>query len=493
MKKVIIIGGGAAGLAAAMKVRRAADGGADVDFVLLEKDLRLGGKIDGEIVESEYGTFVVDGGPDSFLTAKPAVHRIAKLVGIDADKMPTDDSRKKTLILKSGRLYPMPDGVMQFAPTKFVPFATTKLFSWPGKIRAGMDLFIPTKKLAPGEFNDETLEHFIVRRMGREILDRLAEPLVGGVHGSDPAQMSLAATFPNLLEMEQKYGNMIKGFLAQRRMVEEMRAKHPPDPKNPKTFFTAFKKGMHELPAAMAVNAGAAKMETGASVSSIARDQTGSWAVTLSDGRSVVGDAVILATESWAAEPLVRPVEPGIADALSAIPASSSATVSMAFAEDEIGVDMNAFGVLCPAREKSKLLAATYSSTKWPGRAPKGAVLLRAFVGGPQNQAIMEKSDAEITRIAEEELRRILGIDPAATVLLSRFYRWTLGMPQYTMGHLDRVAAIEERSAAIPGLALAGGSYRGVGPPNCIESGEHAVAKLLAEWGVVLAEDAVSA
>ena len=493
MKKVIIIGGGAAGLAAAMKVRRAADGGADVDFVLLEKDLRLGGKIDGEIVESEYGTFVVDGGPDSFLTAKPAVHRIAKLVGIDADKMPTDDSRKKTLILKSGRLYPMPDGVMQFAPTKFVPFATTKLFSWPGKIRAGMDLFIPTKKLAPGEFNDETLEHFIVRRMGREILDRLAEPLVGGVHGSDPAQMSLAATFPNLLEMEQKYGNMIKGFLAQRRMVEEMRAKHPPDPKNPKTFFTAFKKGMHELPAAMAASAGRTKMETGASVSSIARDKTGTWAVTLSDGRTVVGDAVILATESWAAEPLVRPVDAGIADALAAIPASSSATVSMAFAEDEIGVDMNAFGVLCPAREKSKLLAATYSSTKWPGRAPKGAVLLRAFVGGPQNQAIMEKSDAEITRIAEEELRRILGIDPAATVLLSRFYRWTLGMPQYTMGHLDRVAAIEERSAAIPGLALAGGSYRGVGLPNCIESGEHAVAKLLAEWGVVLAEDAVSA
>ena len=493
MKKVIIIGGGAAGLAAAMKVKRATDAGAEVDFVLLEKDDRLGGKIDGELVESEYGTFVVDGGPDSFLTMKPAVHRIAKLVGIDADKMPTDDSRKKTLILKNGRLYPMPDGVMQFAPTKFVPFATTGLFSWSGKIRAGMDLFVPTKKLAPGEFNDETLEHFIVRRMGREILDRLAEPLVGGVHGSDPAQMSLAATFPNLLEMEQKYGNMIKGFLAQRRMVEEMRAKHPPDPKNPKTFFTAFKNGMHELPQAMAVTAGRSKMETGAAVASIACDAGGVWSVTLADGRVIAGDAVILATESWAAEPLVRPVDARIADALAAIPASSSATVSLAFVEDEIGVDMNAFGVLCPAKEKSKLLAATYSSTKWPGRAPKGAVLLRGFVGGPQNQAIMEKSDDEIARVAEGELRRILGIDPAAKPIFRRFYRWTLGMPQYTMGHLDRVAVIEQRSAEIPGLALAGGSYRGVGLPNCIESGEQAAGKVLAEWGVELAEDAASA
>ena len=311
MKRVIIIGGGVAGLAAAMKVKRAADAGAEVDFLLLERGERLGGKIDGELVDTDRGTFIVDGGPDSFLTAKPAMHRIAALVGMADKKLATDDSRKLTLILKNGRLYPMPDGVMQFAPTKFVPFATTGLFSWPGKIRAGMDLFVPKKKLAPGEFNDETLEHFIVRRMGREILDRLAEPLVGGVHGSDPAQMSLAATFPNLLEMEQKYGCMIKGFLAQRKMVEEMRAKNPIDPKNPKTFFTAFAGGMHDLPVAMAEFAAIAHGADGAD---------GAWMVTLADGSVERGDAVVLATESWAAEPLVRAVEPGIADALAAIP-----------------------------------------------------------------------------------------------------------------------------------------------------------------------------
>ena len=490
MKKVIIIGGGVAGLGAALKIRRAIEAGEDVDFVLLEKDDRLGGKIDGEVVTNQHGTFIVDGGPDSYLTAKPAVKRIATEVGIGDDTMPTDESRKKTLILSGGKLYEMPDGVMMFAPTKFVPFATTGLFSWPGKIRAGMDLFVPKKKLAPGEFNDETLESFITRRMGREILDKLAEPLVGGVHGADPADMSLAATFPNLLEMEQKYGTMIRAFLAQRRMVEEMRKKYPPDPKNPKTFFTAFKHGMHELPAAMAEKAGTDKMRTGAAVTGLSHGESGGWTVALSDGSTIEGDAVLIATESWAAEPLIRGIDSRIADALAGIPASSSATVSFAFNEDEIGIDLNAFGVLCPAKEHAKLLAATLSSTKWPGRAPSGKVLIRGFVGGPQNQAIMEKSDEEITRIAESELRRILGINPAASVLFSRFYRWTLGMPQYSMGHLDRVGLVESRCAETPGLAFAGGSYRGVGLPNCIESGEAAVRKVLGDFGISLAEDA---
>jgi protoporphyrinogen/coproporphyrinogen III oxidase len=487
--KVIIIGAGVAGLGAAMKVRRAADAGQDVDFVLIERDPRVGGKIAGELVDDEHGHWIVDGGPDSFLTMKPAIHRIAKLCGIDGDKMPTDESRKLTRILKNGKLYPMPDGVMQFAPTKFVPFATTGLFSWPGKIRAGMDLFIPKKKLAPGEFNDETLEHFIVRRMGREILDRLAEPLVGGVHGSNPGEMSLAATFPNLLEMEQKYGNMIRGFLAQRRMAEEMKKKHPPDPKNPKTFFTAFTGGMHELTDAMADTAGRDKIRLGVAVTALSRSEDGKWTATLSDGTVETGDGVIVAVESWAAAPLMRSIDEEIADKLAAIPWGSSATISYAWDEAELNIDTNAFGVLCPAAERSALLAMTYSSTKWPGRAPKGKVLLRAFVGGPNNQTIMQKSDEELAVIVDKELRKLLGIKPEVKPLWTRFYRWQDSMPQYTMGHLDRVDFIEQREKTIPGLALAGGSFRGVGLPNCIESGEKGVTKILGEHGITLAED----
>jgi oxygen-dependent protoporphyrinogen oxidase len=494
VKRIIIIGGGVAGLGAAYKITRAASEGHEVDFVLFEKDRRLGGKITTEIVPDplEKGRFVVDGGPDCFLTEKPACHRIARLTGIFEDELPTDDSRRRTWILSRGKLHQMPDGVMMFAPTKFVPFATTGLFSWQGKIRMAMDLFIPPKKVAPGKFNDETLESFVVRRMGRECLDRLAEPLVGGVHASDPKQMSLAATFPRLLEMEQNYGSLLKAFIAVRRRVEEMRRKYPAKPgEKPRTFFTSFVNGMQQLTDRMAEAAGRERIYTGLTVRSVQRICESGWHVSLSDGSSMNGNAVIIATESWTAEPLVRPHDEAIADALSTIPTSSSATVSIAFNEDEVGFDLNAFGVLCPLIEGRALMAATFSSTKWPGRAPKGRVLLRGFVGGPHNQEILKQSDEELMQTVLAEFCHILGLNPFAKPLFSRVFRWHLGMPQYTLGHLDRVALIENRSSQIPGLALAGGSYRGVGVPNCIESGERAVSKILGEWGIDLAEDHV--
>jgi oxygen-dependent protoporphyrinogen oxidase len=438
------------------------------------------------------GRFIVDGGPDCFLTEKQACHRIAKLIGIFDDELPTDDSRRRTWILSRGKLHPMPDGVMMFAPTKFLPFATTGLFSWSGKIRMAMDLFIPPKKVTPGELNDETLENFVVRRMGRECLDRLAAPLVGAVHASDPRQMSLAATFPRLLDIEQKYGSLLKGFIAARRKVEEMRRKYPTKPgEKPRTFFTSFVRGMQQLTDCLADAAGRERIHTGLSVISLQRTSEDGWRASLSDGSSINGDGVIVATESWAAEPLVRPHDRAIADALATIPSSSSATVSIAFKEDEVDFDLNAFGVLCPLVEGRALMAATYSSTKWPGRAPEGKVLIRGFVGGPHNQEIVKRSDEELTKIVLAEFHDILGLNPNAKPLFSRVFRWYLGMPQYTLGHLDKVALIEDRSVQIPGLALAGGSYRGVGIPNCIESGERAISKVLGEWDIDLAEDHV--
>ena len=476
MKHVVIIGGGVSGLGAAFKIKRAADEGRDVCFTLVEKDPRVGGKLMSEKVDG----FIIDGGCDAFIAQKPAVMRVAKLAGFDSDRLPSDERRKKTLILKKGHLYEMPDGVMQFAPTKFWPFATTGLFSLRGKIRAGMELFIPKKKVPEGELNDETLESLVVRRMGREILDRLAEPLVGGVHASDPALMSLAATFPNLLDMEQKYGCLIKGFLAQRRAAERMRKEHPSDPKNPRTFFNSFVNGMQELPDGMADAAGRDHIRTGVGAARIERTPSG-WRVHLTDGEVLDADAVIIATEGWAASDLTATVDSELSDLISTIPHSSSATVSLAFDTDDLGFSLDAFGVLCPASEGRSLMAATYSSTKWPDRAPKGKALMRGFVGGPHNQAIMEKSDDELIRITVAEMRAILGlkVEPA----FARVYRWVNGMPQYTMGHLDRVAAIEHRVSMIPTFGVGGGSYRGVGVANCIESGEAAARKVLAELG----------
>jgi oxygen-dependent protoporphyrinogen oxidase len=326
--------------------------------------------------------------------------------------------------------------------------------------------------------------------MGRECLDRLAEPLVGGVHASDPSKMSLAATFPRLLEMEQKYGSLTKGFIAARRKVEEMRRKYPAKPgEKPRTFFTSFVNGMQQLTDRMADVAGRERIRTGVAVTALRRKDDGAWIAQLSNGSSIDGDAVIIATESWAAEPLIRPHDNAIADALVSIPSSSSATISIAFNENEVGFDLNAFGVLCPLVEGRALMAATYSSTKWPGRAPAGRVLLRGFVGGPHNQEILKRSDEELVETVLTEFRDILGLNPFAKPLFTRVFRWRLGMPQYILGHLDRVKLIEDHSAQIRGLAIAGGSYRGVGVPNCIESGEGSVSKILREWGIILAED----
>ncbi len=496
MKRIVIIGGGVAGLGAAYKIRRAADAGHEVEFVLVEKDDRLGGKLATEIVEDPMGAgrYVVDGGSDSFLTEKPAVHRVARLLGIFDEETGTCDEKKKTFIVKDGKLVEMPDGIMMFAPTKIMPMATTKLYSWPAKLRMAFDLVIPRRgPWGEGETaqdHDESLESFVTRRMGRECLDRLAEPLVGGVNGSDPAQMSLAATYPRLLEMEQQHGSLVRGFLAQKKKVEEMRKKYPPKPgAKPRTFFSSFIQGLQFLTDRMADAAGRDHIRTGAAATSLARLADGRWTVGLETGETLEGDAVIVATEVWAAEELVRTIDAETADLLATIPSSSSATVLFAFDEADCPFDKNWHGILSPGIEDRAVTGVTLMSSKWPERAPRGRVLLRGFVGGARDPEIVLKADGEIVEIALAELTELIGVRAGAKPLYTRVFRWERGMPQYTLGHLDRVDAIEERAQATPGLALAGGGYRGVGVPNCLESGENAVTKVLGEWGITLAED----
>lgn len=492
MKKIIIIGGGVAGLGAAFKVKRAADAGADVTFELVEKADRLGGKLATDTVEDpETGErFIIDGGSDSFLTEKTPVHRVAKLLGIFDDESPTSDEFKKTLIVKRGKLVELPDGIMMFAPTKILPMATTSLYSWPAKFRMALDLVIPRKKVPAGELNDESLEDFVVRRMGRECLDRLAEPLVGGVNGSDPALMSLAATYPSLLAMEQEHGSLVRGFLAQRKKVEAIKKKYPPKPgAKPRTFFSSFYQGMQFLTERMADAAGRENIRTGDGAVSIERAPDGGWAVTLESGARLTGDAVILATEVWAAEALMRSVDGEIASVLAEIPSTSSATVPIAFRAEDCPFDLHWHGILSPRIEKQPVTGVSLVSSKWPGKTPQGRVLMRAFVGGPHNQAMLTKSDDEIIEIVRAQLVKLLGVRADAEPIFARVYRWDKGMPQYTLGHLGRVEAVEGRVAAIPGLALAGGGLRGVGVPNCLESGEKAVSKVLGDWGIELAED----
>jgi oxygen-dependent protoporphyrinogen oxidase len=302
--------------------------------------------------------------------------------------------------------------------------------------------------------------------------------------------MSLAATFPNLLEMEQQYGSLVRGFLAQRKKVEEMKKKYPPRPgAKPRTFFSSFGKGMQVLPDGFADAIGRERIRTATRVTSVKRMEDERYTVELSSGEVLDADAVIIATEVWAAEKLVRELDERTADLLGSIPCSSSATVPMAFRAEDCPFDTKWFGILSPIVENRPLLAVTLSSSKWPDRAPQGRVLLRGFVGGPRNQEILKKGDEELIEVVRKQLVDLLGINPDAKPVLARVFRWNLGMPQYTIGHLDRVDEIESRTASIAGLGLAGGGYRGVGIPNCIESGERAVSKVLGEWGIRLAED----
>ncbi len=512
---IVIIGGGAAGLGAAYALKAAQKAGADITFDVFEQDKRFGGKVSGETVpDPETGEpWLIDGGPDCFSAYKPAPSRIATELGFIDDLLPADDSRKGTYICRDGRPLHLPQGFSMFIPTELAPLFETELLSEQGKKEALSELFVPPKELAPGEFNDESLESFIMRRFGREILDYFAEPFIGGVHAGDPKTMSLAASFPQYLEMEQKYGSLIKGTVLTKAARERAQAAHPD--RKPVPVFATFTGGLQELTDALQHAIGTEHLHAnrrtvslefadvaagGASGYSVCFEQLEPQ---IADPLAahpgdvdphpplVIGterhtaDAVIIATESFAAAPLIRAIDAEVADCYAAIPASSSATASFAFDEAELNLGIDGFGLLVPEAEQRNLLALTFSSFKWKGHAPKGRVLLRGFIGTPLNQKIMEKSDAELEDIILGEIRDILDISPEARPLFTRFYRWTRGMSQYTLGHIERVQTIEEHVARIAGLGVAGGCFHGIGVPNCIDSGEAAAKKVLTDLGRV--------
>ena len=270
-----------------------------------------------------------------------------------------------------------------------------------------------------------------------------------------------------------------------------MRKKYPPKPgAKRRTFFSSFEKGLQFLTDRMADAAGRENIRTGVGAQSVSRGDDGIWTVTLSDGAVLTGDAVIVATEVWAAEPLLRGVDQSVAGLLAEIPCSSSATILMGLDEADCPFDKKWHGILSPAVEHEPVTGISLMSSKWPGRAPKGRVLMRGFVGGPRDQEIIKKSDEELIEIARQAFVKLLGVKADAKPLFARVFRWEGGMPQYTLGHLDRVDELDARTAEIPGFALAGGGYRGVGVPNCLDSGEKAVTKVLGEWGIALEEDA---
>ncbi len=473
MPKIIIIGGGIAGLAAAVHLKSGAKAhGKAVEVLLLEKSRRVGGKI----LTDREGDFLIEGGPDSFLPEKVWTVNLAKRLGLEREMLPSNDEFKGTFIYSDRELHPLPEGVMLMVPTMFRPLAKSRLISLRGKLRMGMEVFIPRRK----EAGDESLGQFVTRRLGRECLEKIAEPLVAGIHTSNPDNMSVMATFPRFVQMEQKSGSLILGMLAALKGRPHATLSGPSRPRRdapPMTYFMSFKNGMQTLPQACADFIGKDSIRLGAAVRAVEPRGKG-YAVVLDNGEKLEADHVMLGAASYDSAEMLRDFDAHLASQMNRIEWSSSATVSIAFRKEDVTVPLKGFGFIVPKAGNRRVNAATFSSIKWAHRAPDDHVLIRVFVGGGHHEELVkELDDAGMAAMALEELDAILGLKASAR--FSRVYRWFKGMPKYTVGHLERISVLDRTLAAHPGLHLIGCSYKGIGIGDCVHEAQVASERIL--------------
>jgi oxygen-dependent protoporphyrinogen oxidase len=491
---VVIIGGGISGLSAAYYLQRQArEAGVPLRYTLVERDARFGGKL----VTDTVGEFVVEGGPDSLLTQKPWGVQLARELGLADQLIGTNELPRKVYFLANRRPVPMPEGMTLIVPTKLGPFLRTPLLSPLGKLRMLLDLVIPPRQSDA----DETLADFIRRRFGREALLKLAEPLLAGIHNSESDRQSLLATFPRLREIERQHGSLIRGMRAAgRKAKDEGRKTNSAGPQGSslavgpssavaRSAFVTLKGGIAALAEAL-VRALDGRVIGGVGVAALEHDPSASrpYRVRLKSDEILDADALILTAPAFNAADLVEQLQPQLAAGLRQIRYVTTGTVSLAYAKRDIGEPLDGYGLVIPRTERRRINAVTISSAKFAHRAPADAALLRVFVGGSRNPEAAELDDVSLVELARAELRDILGIQ--AEPLWSRIYRWPRSNPQYDVGHLARVDALEALCPA--GLYLAGSAYRGVGIPDCVRQGQAAAANVISylarTMGVAVAE-----
>jgi protoporphyrinogen/coproporphyrinogen III oxidase len=467
--RLVVVGAGISGLAAAHRaVERAREQGRPLELTVLEGADRVGGTIQTEHRDG----FLVEGGPDSFLSEKPWALALCRRLGVEDRLIRTDDTRRRTFVVWDGRLHPLPEGFQLLAPTRLAPLLASRLFSWPGKLRMACDLVLPR-----GGDPDESLGAFVRRRLGREALERVAQPLVAGIYTADPDELSLAATMPRFLEMERRERSVILAlWRAARRSPVDAGASGARW-----SLFVTFARGMEELVQALMARLPAGAVRLKERVVGVARDDGGRWRVATAGGAAYEADALVLAPEAHQAARMLRYVDPGLAHLLEGIPHASSATVSLAYRRAEVGHPLDGFGFVVPHVARRPIIACTFSSVKYAGRAPADHVLLRVFLGGALNEAVLEGDDAALVATARDQIGPLLGITAAPA--LARVTRHLHAMPQYHVGHEARATAIEQAVARHPGLELAGGAYRGVGIADCVRSGEGAAERVLGDPG----------
>jgi protoporphyrinogen/coproporphyrinogen III oxidase len=468
--RVVVIGGGLSGLAAAHRIQeRARSMRRPVELTVLEAKDRLG----GVLWTDRFDGFTLEGGPDSFITNKPWGIDLCQRLGLAEQLIETDSNHRRSFVVRNGRLVPVPEGFVLMAPHRLAPILTTPILSWRGKLRLLMDLVIPRRD----EEGEESLAAFVRRRLGREALDRLVQPLVAGIYTADPNDLSLKATLPQFLAMERDHGSLIlAGWRESRRRGGRGLERQASGARY--GMFVTLADGMDALPRALAGALAQGTVRTGTAVRRITRNEPVSpWMIELLDGPPLEADAVIIATEAHAAARFLDSQDPLLALQLRAIPYASSVIVNIAYRRDQISHPLDGFGVVVPAIEGRPILAVSFLSVKFPNRAPAGSVLLRVFIGGATHPEQFDLDDEAVTELVRGELGALIGA--SGEPLFTRISRHPRSMPQYNLGHLERVANIRRHLAKYSRLYLAGVAYDGVGIPDCIHAAELTADSLL--------------
>lgn len=461
-RRVLVLGGGIAGLAAAYEaVKLAGKERRGVEVTVLEGSERLGGKIRTETLAG----CVAEAGPDSFITTKPDMLELVKELGLEGELVGTAGPSTVSVVL-GGRLVPMPEGMSLAAPTRMIPFALSPLFSLGAKLRMAAEPLVPAR----GGGGDESLADFTRRRLGEEALERLIGPMLAGIHAGDPEKLSVKSTFPQLLEMEKKGGLARALWLGGRGRVSKSAAG------GGFTTFMTLKGGLSTVVDALSRALPAGTVKTDHPAESIRR-RGGEWEVATPNGVFHT-DAVICALPAPAAAGALEWTDPELAHRLREIPFVSTATATYVWAEKDLARPPRGFGLLAPRREGLSVSGATFSSSKFPGRAAPGKSVLRCFIGGAGRE---EAAEAPVTRVEENarrELDGLLGLG-GAKPLAAKATRWVKANPQYNVGHGERLERLSSCLKSHPGLILAGSSYTGVGLPDCVRSGRRAAARAL--------------
>lgn len=467
MRRIAIVGGGISGLSAAYHLEKQKRAGAQLEYVLFESSERLGGVLLTERVED----CLIEAGPDSFITEKPWAATLARELGLEI--VGSNDADRKTFIVVKNRPVEMPDGLMFMVPTKILPALTSPLFSVGTKFRMVREFFHPPHKVE----GDESVAAMVERHFGSEMVDRLADPLLSGIYGGLCRDLSARAVLPRFVDMEAKHGSLTRAMLAARKRMASMSHGRPKPP-----LFSSLKGGMGEIVVAIIAQLDPAAMRTGVAVRCVRMERIGSqaesskWEITTSTGSRQAFDGVILASPAHVMSAVLAEAHPEIAAELGAIRYSSSVTVTLVCDRATLGGKDAGFGFLVPRSEGRRMLACTFVHNKFPHRAPDNKAILRAFLGGAGDEEVLGWDDERILETVRRELGGILrvNVEPRAV----RIYRWRRSMAQPAPGHLERVARIEALRRVLPGLALAGNAFEGIGVPDCVRTGTQAAEEL---------------